>query len=79
MEIGERIQTLRQLFNVKHGIEPKDYKMSDRALGRPPLKEGANKDRSIDIEKMVGDYWEQFGWDTKTGKPTDACLKRLGI
>jgi aldehyde:ferredoxin oxidoreductase len=79
MEIGERIQTLRQLFNVKHGIEPQNYKMSDRALGRPPLKEGANKGRSIDIEKMMGDYWEYFGWDTKTGKPTDECLKRLGI
>ena len=70
---------MRQMFNIKHGIEPKDYKMSDRALGRPPLKEGANKGRSIDIEKMVGDYWEQFGWDTKTGKPTDACLTRLDI
>jgi aldehyde:ferredoxin oxidoreductase len=79
MEIGERIQTLRQLFNVKHGIEPKDHKMSDRAIGRPPLKEGANKGRSIDIEKMMGDYWEQFDWDKKTGKPTDVCIKRLGI
>jgi len=79
MEIGERTQTLRQLFNIKHGIEPKDYKMSDRALGRPPLEEGANKGRSIDIEKMMCDYWEHFDWDTKTGKPTDECLKRLAI
>ena len=42
-------------------------KNSVNAFGKTkPLKEGANKGRSIDIEKMMEDYWEQFGWDTKT-------------
>ena len=79
MEIGERLQTLKQAFNVKHGIEPKDYKVIDRALGRPPLAEGANKGRTVDIEKMMGDYWAQFGWDSQTGKPTQESLTKLGL
>jgi aldehyde:ferredoxin oxidoreductase len=79
MEIGERIQTLKQAFNVKHGIEPKSNKLSDRAIGRAPLTRGANKGRTVQIEKMMSDYWAQFGWDTATGKPTSQCLSRLGI
>lgn len=79
MEIGERIQTLKQAFNVKHGIEPKDNFISDRALGKIPQKEGANRGRSVDIEKMAPAYWEQFGWDRETGKPTEETLQRLKI
>ncbi len=79
MEIGERIQTLRQAFNIKHGIEPKDFKISDRAVGRPPLSAGANKGRTVDIDAMMEGYWAQFGWDAKTGKPGEECMKRLGI
>lgn len=79
MEIGERIQTLRQAFNIKHAIDPKANKLSDRALGRPPQAQGANKGRTVDIEKMMSDYWAEFGWDTGTGKPADETLTRLGI
>ena len=79
MEIGERIQTLKQAFNVKHGIEPKDFKTSGRPLGEPPLKHGANKGRSVDIDKMMSDYWSLFNWDIETGKPTTEVLKELGI
>jgi aldehyde:ferredoxin oxidoreductase len=79
MQIGERIQTLKQLFNIKHGIKPHKVTMSDRALGRPPLTAGANKGRTIQIEKMMRDYWEELGWNTKTGKPTAETVKRLKI
>lgn len=79
MAIGERIQTLKQAFNVKHGIDPKANKLSDRALGRAPLTQGANKGRTVKIEKMMSDYWAQFGWDTATGMPTQQCMTRLGI
>ncbi len=79
MEIGERIQTLKQAFNVKHGIEPKDFKLSGRAVGMPPLSGGANKGRTVDIDKMMEGYWGQFGWDTRTGKPGSECMARLDI
>ncbi len=79
MEIGERIQTRKQLFNIKHGIQPADIRMTDRALGRPPLEKGANQGRSIPIEKMISDYWKIFEWDPQTGKPTSAAIRRLGL
>ena len=41
MVIGKRIQTLKQVFNFKHGIDPKTLKVSERAAGNPPLEERA--------------------------------------
>lgn len=79
MDIGERIQTLKQEFNIKHGVEPKNNKLSDRGLGLPPQAEGANRGRTVLIDKMMGDYWQQFGWDPANGKPTADTLARLGI
>jgi len=79
MDIGERIQTLKQAFNVKHGIEPKNNFISNRAQGYPPQREGANKGRVVDVEKLASGYWEQFGWDATNGKPKEETLQKLGI
>ncbi len=69
MNKGKRIQTLKQAFNIKHGIEPRDFKIGNRVLGNPAQIKGANKNITIDIKKMMSDYWEKFGWDPLTGKP----------
>ncbi len=78
LEIGKRIQTLKQAFNIKQGIDPATLRASDRALGRPPLSSGANRGRSVDIENLTREYWVQFGWD-ENGRPTDETMKKLGI
>jgi aldehyde:ferredoxin oxidoreductase len=69
MEMGAHIQTLRQSFNVRHGIEPKQVKASERSLGRPVQTRGANRGRAVELEPMMRDYWEELGWDPETGKP----------
>lgn len=79
MVIGERIQTLKQAFNVKHGIEPKSFKANPRTLGHPPLATGANAGRSVAIDALMRAYWRHVGWDPDTGKPGEALLNRLGI
>jgi aldehyde:ferredoxin oxidoreductase len=79
MIIGERIQTIKQNFNVKHGIQPKDNFISHRAQGKPPQQEGANKGRMVDVDQLAPGYWEEFGWDRTTGKPKDETLRRLEI
>jgi aldehyde:ferredoxin oxidoreductase len=69
MEIGKRLQTLKQAFNIKHGIDPKSAKPNLRAVGQPPLTEGANKYRTVNIDKMMENYWRQFNWNPDTGNP----------
>lgn len=69
LEIGKRLQTMKQAFNLKHGIEPKAVKPNLRALGQPPQREGANRLRTVNADKMIEEYWRQFGWNTQTGEP----------
>jgi len=79
MEIGKRMQTLRQMFNVREGIEPISFKMNDRIAGVPPLKEGANAGKTVPVEDMMSFYWKHFGWDMKTGAPTKETIVNLGL
>lgn len=79
MAIGWRIQTLRQMFNVKQGIHPADIKVSPRALGLPPLESGPNKGATLDMDRMREHYWAEIGWDPQTGVPTEQTIKELGL
>jgi len=74
MAIGKRLQTMKQAFNIKHGIDPKSSRPHIRAVGQPPLTEGANKNRTVNIDKMIEDYWRQFNWNTETGKPPEEVM-----
>jgi aldehyde:ferredoxin oxidoreductase len=77
MEIGTNIQTLKQAFNVRQGLLPKDSRVSDRLLGLPPQTRGANKGRSVDIDTMMKDYWTLFGWDPETGIPSQEIVDKV--
>ncbi|MCP4021262.1 MAG: aldehyde ferredoxin oxidoreductase family protein [Desulfobacteraceae bacterium] len=77
MEIGANIQTLKQAFNVRHGIKPKDNVLSSRALGQPSQKKGANKGRTVDVQTAMHDYWDLFGWDKQTGIPSEKSMEEL--
>ena len=79
MEIGRRIQTLRQQFNIREGVEPASFRMPGRLAGNPPLKEGPLKGKSLPIEAMMKLYWKHFGWDEETGVPLAATLEQLGL
>ena len=79
MIIGKRIQTLRQMFGIKHGIDPMSFKMSARMAGKPPLQAGPNKGKTVPIKEMMHSHWKAFGWDEKTGIPTRATLMELDL
>ncbi len=79
MEIGERIQTLRQMFNIKHGFNPADVKLPKRMMGEPPLSNGPLKGITLKNEEQVSMHWEAFGWDSKTGEPLLETIEKLGI
>ncbi|MCX6084937.1 MAG: aldehyde ferredoxin oxidoreductase family protein [Caldiserica bacterium] len=79
METGRRIQTIRQLFNVREGIDASSLAISSRAAGHPPLEHGANRGRSVPLVALMHDYWGRMGWDPGTGTPTAQTLQQLGI
>ncbi|MDP6977163.1 MAG: aldehyde ferredoxin oxidoreductase C-terminal domain-containing protein [Myxococcota bacterium] len=77
MAIGRRIQTLRQLFSVKHGVEPKDAIMRGRVMGDPPLESGNLKGITLPIDEMVALHWKHFGWNEHTGLPEQEIVGEL--
>ena len=79
MEIGERIQCLRQLFNIKQGFDPAAVKLPDRMQGIPPLTSGPLKGVTLKNKEQVAAHWRAFGWDDKTGVPLQETVERLGI
>jgi aldehyde:ferredoxin oxidoreductase len=79
LAMGRRVQTLKQAFNIRHGIQPEDNLASDRALGRPPQQRGANARRTVPIEKLVELYWKECGWNPQSGEPLpEEMRKTLG-
>jgi len=76
---GHRIQTVKCLFNIKQGVLPRDIHISRRVLGDPPQPEGANKGRTVPLEKLRRYYWREMGYDLDTGVPTKACLAHLEL
>lgn len=79
MEIGRRMQTLRQIFNIKHGVDPRTYKMHKRMAGDPPLNEGPLKGKEVPIEDMMKNYWKHIGWDENTGIPLSDTVQQLQL
>jgi len=79
MQIGSRVQTLRQLFNLREGLDPRLVSLPGRARGDPPLPSGALKGIRFDDGALRRVYWKAMGWDETTGIPTDPTLAHLGI
>lgn len=79
MLTGERIQTLRQVFNVREGITPSSFAVPKRVLGEPPLQKGPTAGKTIDVISMAKSYYKAMDWDYTTGKPSRERLEALAL
>jgi aldehyde:ferredoxin oxidoreductase len=76
---GERIENLRQAFNLREGMNITQNKLADRLLGKPPHPVGPVAGVTVDEVTMVEDYVTAMGWDTKTGRLNKKRLVELGL
>ena len=76
---GERIATLRHLFNLREGLNPLEYQMNGRAIGKPPLARGPLSGVSVDDGALLADYLKAVDWDPETTRPSAAKLELLGL
>ena len=76
---GARIQTLRQSFNIREGVQPDDVRLPERMAGRPPQTEGPVAGISVDIDSLAREYRQAMGWDPQTGRPRSSVLEDLGL
>lgn len=79
LTVGKRIINLLRVFNIRNGFTSKHDSISAR-LVMPP-KDGPKKGQTFGpiFEKVKSIYYDQMGWDTKTGKPLPETLRKLGL
>jgi aldehyde:ferredoxin oxidoreductase len=80
LKAGERIMTVRHLFNLREGInEATAWKVHPRIIGVPPLTAGPLAGVTADHTEQV--YWGigALDWDRQTAKPNKGKLLELGF
>jgi aldehyde:ferredoxin oxidoreductase len=77
-KIGERINNIERLFNVREGFSRKDDTLPQRFLSEP-LTEGPSKGSTVDLDPMLDEYYQARGWHVESGHPTAEKLKELGL
>ena len=78
LNLGLRAWMLRWCFNLREGIFRKDYTMSDRMQGIPPLEEGPLAGVTVDVEHVADNFFQRMGCDLETGIPSREKLEELG-
>jgi aldehyde:ferredoxin oxidoreductase len=80
-KVGERINNLAKVFNVREGFTRADDTLPERVMTEP-LRRGASKGHFIskdDLKQMLDEYYTVRGWDLETGIPTKGKLTELGL
>jgi aldehyde:ferredoxin oxidoreductase len=73
--IGERVNNVERMFNVREGIDGKEDRLPKRFATEP----GSDEEKhTVDVSKMLPEYYAIRGWD-EDGVPKPEHLKKLGI
>lgn len=78
---GERIQNLRNAFNLREGLVPADFAPPPRMFGQGDgkLDAGPLRDVVVPIDQLRKDYWGAMSWSPTTGRLSRARAEELGI
>ena len=76
---GERINNVRQAFNVREGLNSLEYNMPGRIIGIPPKTAGPSAGVTVDEATLDRAYLTAMDWDVKTTKPSKEKLLELGL
>ena len=79
IESGLRIQTLRQAFTLREGVEIAKNKLPGRVYGEPPFEKGPTKGITVDYEGFYKGYCGKMGWNPENGYPLKETLKNLNL
>jgi aldehyde:ferredoxin oxidoreductase len=77
MKIGDRIFTLKRLFNCRCGIGRKDDSLPPRLLTSMKYEE-TGSEYLPHLGKMLNEYYRYRGWDEE-GIPTERKLREVGL
>ena len=76
---GLRIQTLRQAFTLREGIEISNNELPDRVIGNPPADKGPLKGKTIEYKEFYRNYCKKMGWNPENGYPLKETLENINL
>jgi len=76
---GERIANMRQVFNVREGVNAVTQPTPSRAFGLPPLADGPTAGITVQIDQLLREHLDTMGWTQDAAIPTRETLERLGL
>jgi len=80
LQVGERVNNLKQLFNYSVGVRREDFYLPRRLI-EEPIKDGVAKGAIIteeEMHRMLDDYLDVRGWEND-GKPGERKLMELKL
>ncbi|MHA2141621.1 MAG: aldehyde ferredoxin oxidoreductase family protein [Candidatus Thorarchaeota archaeon] len=77
MKIGERVNNLVRLFNIREGLTKELDTLPERFF-KETLKEGHSRGRVVELEQLMKEYYSVRGWNPD-GIPTKEKLEELEI
>jgi aldehyde:ferredoxin oxidoreductase len=79
LTVGRRAINQLRVFSVRHGLRRELERPSDR-YGSAPADGPAKGKGILPVwDEIVRIYYENMGWDLKTGKPLPETLRSLGL
>ncbi len=77
----DRVWTLLRIANLREGFAENDEAPPESWFNTPGFKNYLTDEPLAreDAEQMIGDYFEEWGWDRKTGTPSRSLLKELDL
>ena len=79
IEIGLRIQTIKQAFTLREGVELMRNELPGRTVGNPPFKSGPYQGITIDYKADQRGYCQKMGWNPENGYPLEKTLIDLNL
>jgi len=81
-ERAERVWTLYRLLNGKDGVCRKDREgLPEQWFADPGFKEYVSEQPlgPPEVQAMIREYYDEWGWDPETGAPDPGTLERMGL
>lgn len=76
--LGDRASTIERAFNVREGIRRKDDILPQRILAES-IPEGPTKGNTVELERMLDEFYNICGWDIDTGIPNSYKLEEAKV
>ncbi len=77
-KLGTRMFNMRHAFNIREGMQRKDFTLSKRFYKSNPPHEGPIAGVKVNHERLADNFFDAIGWDKESLIPSKESLERLG-